>query len=75
MLAPVSPAALTISTTIPDGPAALPNFNLEMTFFTISMVIGIGGPSSGVHLIDVQDPTQILHWILLILKVHPLIFL
>ena len=61
MLAPVSPAALTISTTTPDGPAALPNFNLEMTFFTISMVIGIGGPSSGVHQIDVQDPTQILH--------------
>ena len=61
MLAPVSPAALTISTTTPDGPAALPNLNLEMTFFTISMVILIGGPSSGVHQIDVQDPTQILH--------------
>ena len=45
----------------PDGPAALPNLNLEMTFFTISMVIGIGGPSSGVHQIDGQDPTQILH--------------
>ena len=25
------------------------------------MVIGIGGPSSGVHQIDVQDPTQNLH--------------
>ena len=61
MLALVSPAALTISTTTPDGPATLPNFNLEMTFFTISMVIGIGGPSSGVHQIDVKDPTQILH--------------
>ena len=58
MLAPVSPAALTISTTTPDGPAALPNFNLEMTFFYISMVIGIGSPSSGVHQIDVQDHTQ-----------------
>ena len=57
MLAPVSPAALTIS----DGPAALPNLNLEMTVLTISMVIGIGGPSCGVHQIDVQDPTQILH--------------
>ena len=61
MLAPVSPAALTISTTTPYGPTALPNFNLEMTFFTISMVIGIGGPSSDVHQIDVQNPTQILH--------------
>ena len=61
MLAPVSPAALTISTTTPDGPAALLNLNLEMTFFTIPMIIGIGGFSSGVHQIDVQDPTQILH--------------
>ena len=61
MLAPVSPATLTIYTTTPEGPAALPNFNLEMTFFTISMVIGIDGPSSDVHQIDVQDPTQILH--------------
>ena len=61
MLAPVSPAALTISTTTHDGPAALLNFNLEMTVLTISMVIGIGGPLRGVHLIDVQDPTQILH--------------
>ena len=61
MLAPVSTAALTISTATPDGQAALPNFNLEMTFFTISMVICIGGPSGGVHQIDVQDPTQILH--------------
>ena len=61
MLVPVSPAALTISTTIPDGPAALPNFKLEMTFFTISIIIRIGGPLSCVHQIDVQDPTQILH--------------
>ena len=58
MLAPVSPAALTISTTNPDGPAALPNFKLKMAFFTISIIIGIGGPSNQ---IDVQDPTQILH--------------
>ena len=49
VLAPVSPAAPTISTTTPDGPAALPNFNLEMTFYTISMVNGIGVPSSCVH--------------------------
>ena len=37
MIAPVSPAALIISTTTPDGPAALPDFILEMAFFTISM--------------------------------------
>ena len=46
MVTPVSTAALVISTTTPDGPAALPNFILEMTFFTISLVIGIGGRSS-----------------------------
>ena len=61
MLAPVSPAALTISTIIADWPTALPNLNLEMTFFTILMVTGIGGLSSGVQQIDAQDPTQILH--------------
>ena len=61
MLAPVLPAAMTISTTTSEGPAALPNFNFEVTFFTISMVIGTGCPSSGVHQIDVQDSTQILH--------------
>ena len=47
MVTPVSTAALVISTIIPDWPAALPDFILEMTFFTISMVIGIGGRSSG----------------------------
>ena len=46
MVTPVSTAALVISTTTPDGLAALPNFVLEMTFFTISLVIGIGGRSS-----------------------------
>ena len=46
MVAPVSTAALVFSTTTADGPAALPNF-MEMTFLTISMVIGIGGRSSG----------------------------
>ena len=45
MVTPVSTAALVISTTTPDGPAALPNF-METTFLTISMVIGIGGRSS-----------------------------
>ena len=48
MVTPVSTAALVISTTTPDGPAAVPNFIMEMTFLTIiSMVIGIGGRSSG----------------------------
>ena len=45
MVTPVSTAALVIST---DEPAALPNFIMEMTFLTISMVMGIGGCSSGV---------------------------
>ena len=47
MVAAVSAAALTFSTSTPDRPTALLNFNLEMTFFTIRMVIGIDGPSSG----------------------------
>ena len=47
MITPVSTAALIISTTTPDGLAALPNFIMEMTFLTISMVIRIGGRSSG----------------------------
>ena len=42
MVAPVSPAALIISTTMPDGPAALPDFIFELAFFTMSIVIGIG---------------------------------
>ena len=46
MVAPLSNAALIISTTTTDGPAALLNFILEMTFFTIRMMIGIDGPSS-----------------------------
>ena len=48
MVASVSTAALFIFTATPDGPAALLNFILEMTIFTIRMVIGIDGPSSGV---------------------------
>ena len=47
MVAPVSTAALIISTTSPDGPSALLNFILEMTFFNIRMMIGIDGPLSG----------------------------
>ena len=47
MEAPVSPAAHIISTTMPDGPSAWPTFILEIAFLTISVVIGIGGPSTG----------------------------
>ena len=47
MVTPVSTAALVISTTTADGPAAVPNFIMEITYLTISMVIGIGGRSSG----------------------------
>ena len=47
MVATVSTAALKFSTSTPDRPTALLNFILEMTFFTIRMVIGIDGPSSG----------------------------
>ena len=64
MVAPVSTAALIISTTTIYGSTALLNFILEMTFFTIRMVIGIQGLmvlQVVVHQIDVQDPTQIPH--------------
>ena len=44
---PMSPAARIISTTMPDGPGALPAFICEIAFLTISMVIGMGGPSTG----------------------------
>ena len=35
-----------ISTTMPDGPAALPDFIFEMAIFTMSIVIVIGCPSN-----------------------------
>ena len=60
MVVPVSTAALIISTTTPDGPTALLNFILEMTFFTIRMVIGI------------EFKSRLANWILVILKVHPI---
>ena len=85
MVAPVSPAALIISPTTPDGPAALPNFILKMAFFTISMVIVIGGSSSSGSFriplkfliersIIVFKPHFVI-WILVILKEHPLILI
>ena len=50
MVAPVSPAALIISTTMASGPAALPGFMYEMyvlAFFTMSVVIISGPPNGG----------------------------
>ena len=47
MEAPMSPVARIIFTTMPDWPGALPAFICEIAFLTISMVIGIGGPSTG----------------------------
>ena len=47
MVALVSPAALVISTTTPNGPVTMPDFILEMAFFTISIVIGMGVLFSG----------------------------
>ena len=47
MEAPMSPAARIISTTMPYGPSALPAFICEIAFLTISMVIGMDGPSTG----------------------------
>ena len=46
MEAPMLPAARIISTTMPDGPGALPAI-CEIAFLTISMVIGMGGPFTG----------------------------
>ena len=43
MEVPMSPAACIISTTMPDGPSALPAFICEIAFITISVVIGMGG--------------------------------
>ena len=43
----MSPAAHIISTTMPDGPSALPAFICEIAFLTISVVIGMGRPSTG----------------------------
>lgn len=63
MVTSVSPAALIISATMPDGPAALLNFILETTFVTISMVIGMGGDlPMVVHQAGPQDPNQIPHF-------------
>ena len=47
MEVPMSPAARIISSTMPDGPGALPAFICEMAFLTRSMMIGMGGPSTG----------------------------
>ena len=46
MVASVSTAALIISTTMPDGLTALHGFIFQTAFFTMSIVIGICGPSN-----------------------------
>ena len=46
-LAPVSPDAFSISTTIPEGPAALLVFILVIAFTTISTSICMGGGGGG----------------------------
>ena len=45
--APASPTGFSISATISDGPAALPDAILLMAFVNISKVIGSFGPSTG----------------------------
>ena len=47
MEVPISLAARIISITMPDGPGALPAFIFEIAFLTISMVVGMGRPSTG----------------------------
>ena len=47
MVALGSPVALIIFTTMPDGPAFLPDFIFEMVLIFLKIVIGMGGPSSG----------------------------
>ena len=83
IVAPLSTAALIISTTTPDGPTALLNFILEMNFFTLRMVIGIYGPSSGgstdrcsgsqfhIEKSLIVFKSCLAKWILVILKVGP----
>ena len=44
---PLSPEAFNISTTVPKGPAALPFFILIIAFATISIVMSMGGPTTG----------------------------
>ena len=45
--APASPTGFSISATIPDGPAALPDAILVMALVIISKVIGSLRPSTG----------------------------
>ena len=47
MEALISPAAHIISITMPEEPVAFPTFICEVAFLTLSMVIGMGGPSTG----------------------------
>ena len=43
----MSPAARISSTTMPDGPGALSAFICEIASLSISVLIGMGGPSTG----------------------------
>ena len=43
---PLSLAARIFSTTMPDGPGVFPRLQLRDSLLTISIVIGMGGPSS-----------------------------
>ena len=47
MEVPMSQAALIISSTMPDRSSALPALIWENAFLTISVMIGMGGPSTG----------------------------
>ena len=51
-----SPAALIVSMIIPQGPAALPGFILQIALDTISGVILIAGHSTGTSLIFAPFP-------------------
>ena len=44
---PLSPNAFNISATMPEGPDAFPGFIIFMASETISAVIRIGGPETG----------------------------
>ena len=54
MVAPASPTDLIIFTAVPDGPGALSDFIFETTFFTMSIMIGIGGLLAAIRWIGVR---------------------
>ena len=54
----MSPAARIISTTMPDGPSALPTFICKIAFLTISMVTGWVGLPLVIDKIGGLGPSQ-----------------